>query len=79
MKSLEDFKILKKDRELMFPITLNICQERINRHKQAYGLALTCGTFSNNIKTENTSQLTSLQVDNDHFLKIGCHNINGLK
>ncbi|CAG8819383.1 35715_t:CDS:2, partial [Gigaspora margarita] len=39
-KSLEDSKILKKDRELIFPIAPNIHQERINRHKQAYGLAL---------------------------------------
>ncbi|CAG8599384.1 42576_t:CDS:2, partial [Gigaspora margarita] len=45
-KSLEDSKILKKDRELMFPIAPNICQGQINRHKQAYGLALTGGILS---------------------------------
>ncbi|CAG8829787.1 14534_t:CDS:2, partial [Gigaspora margarita] len=39
----KDSKILKRNRELMFPIAPNIHQERINRHKQAYGLVLTGG------------------------------------
>ncbi|CAG8788680.1 39199_t:CDS:2, partial [Gigaspora margarita] len=52
-KSLEDSKILKKDRELIFPIAPNIRQGRINRHKQAYGLALTGGILKRNQDLNN--------------------------